>query len=58
MDYVSNRKPISTNSDINNYKGIQAGSNECNKYFCPATGAHFEFKELSRRIFNPIHKVI
>jgi len=46
MDYVSNRKPISTNSDINNYKGIQAGSNECNKYFCPATGAHFEFKEM------------
>jgi hypothetical protein len=47
MDYVSNTKPVSTNSDIKNYKGIYAGSNE---YLSPATDAHFEFKDMCGRI--------
>ena len=37
--------------DLANYKGIYAADNDCDvKYTCPVTGAHFEFKDLCRRI--------
>ena len=38
--------------DINfeNYKGIYANDENGQKYQCPETGAHFEIKDLSRRL--------
>lgn len=38
--------------DINfqNYKGIYANDDSGQKYQCPETGAHFEFKDLCRRM--------
>jgi hypothetical protein len=45
------------NINFANYKGIyaeEASSNE--KYTCPATGAHFEFNDMSRRLKKIIEK--
>lgn len=36
--------------DLNNYKGIYANEDAGVKYTCPVTGAHFEFKDLCKRI--------
>jgi hypothetical protein len=36
--------------DLNNYKGIYANDEAGQKYQCPETGAHFEVKELCRRL--------
>jgi len=43
-------KHHATNPDIKDYKGIYADSVKEKKYFCPVTGAHFEFKDMYRRI--------
>lgn len=40
--------------DFANYKGIYANDEHGQKYQCPETGAHFEFKDLCRRI----HKIM
>lgn len=36
--------------DFQNYKGIYANDESGQKYQCPETGAHFEFRDLSRRM--------
>ena len=36
--------------DLNNYKGIYANEDAGVKYTCPNTGAHFEFKDLCKRM--------
>ncbi len=36
--------------DFKNYKGIYANDEAGQKYQCPETGAHFEFKDLCRRM--------
>lgn len=40
--------------DINfdNYKGIYANEENGQKYQCPETGAHFEYKDLCKRILK------
>jgi hypothetical protein len=36
--------------ELLNYKGIYAAPGSNDKFTCPLTGAHFEFKEMCRRI--------
>jgi len=38
------------NVDFANYKGIYAEEDNDTKYTCPVTGAHFEFKDISKRL--------
>ena len=38
------------NVDLTNYKGIYANDEAGQKYQCPVTGAHFEVKDLCRRL--------
>ena len=38
------------NLDLKNYKGIYANEDNGQKYQCPLTGAHFEVKDLCRRL--------
>ena len=38
------------NIDFANYKGIYAEEESDQKYTCPTTGAHFEFKDVCRRL--------
>lgn len=38
------------NVDFANYKGIYAEEESDQKYTCPITGAHFEFKDICRRL--------
>ena len=40
------------NMDLNNYKGIYANEEAGQKYTCPQTGAHFEYKDISRRMIK------
>ena len=40
--------------DLNNYKGIYANDDNSQKYQCPVTGAHFEVKDLCRRLTKVI----
>ena len=44
--------------DINfaNYKGIYANDEAGQKYQCPETGAHFEFKDVCRRLNRVLEK--
>jgi len=42
--------------DFNNYKGIYADDDAGQKYQCPETGAHFEPKDLCRRIYSIVDK--
>lgn len=42
--------------DFNNYKGIYAEDDAGQKYQCPDTGAHFEPKDLCKRIYKIIEK--
>ncbi len=35
---------------LKNYKGIYANDDNTQKYQCPVTGAHFEVKDLCRRL--------
>lgn len=42
--------------DFGNYKGIYANNEHGQKYQCPDTGAHFEFKDLCRRIVKIAEK--
>ena len=44
------------NIDFNNYKGIYADDDAGQKYTCPDTGAHFEPKDLCKRIYRVIEK--
>lgn len=44
------------NIDFNNYKGIYADDEGGEKYTCPETGAHFEPKDLCKRIYKIIEK--
>ena len=44
------------NIDFNNYKGIYADDDAGQKYQCPETGAHFEPKDLCKRIYRIIEK--
>lgn len=44
------------NIDFNNYKGIYADDDAGQKYQCPETGAHFEPKDLCKRIYKIIEK--
>lgn len=37
-----------------NYKGIYAEEDPNSKYTCPVTGAHFEFKDMCRRMTHLI----
>jgi len=39
---------------LNNYKGIYANDDNTQKYQCPITGAHFEVKDLCRRLTKVI----
>lgn len=54
-------EPVETNDpddieniDYNNYKGIYAEDDAGQKYQCPETGAHFEPKDLCRRLYQKI----
>ena len=38
------------NVDFANYKGIYAEEDNDTKYTCPVTGAHFEFKDICKRL--------
>lgn len=38
--------------DFQNYKGIYANDESGQKYQCPETGAHFEYKDLCRRMMR------
>ena len=42
--------------DLKNYKGIYANEDNNQKYQCPHTGAHFEVKDLCRRLVKVIDK--
>lgn len=42
--------------DFGNYKGIYANDEHGQKYQCPETGAHFEVKDLSRRILKAMEE--
>jgi hypothetical protein len=42
------------NIDFTNYKGIYADDDAGQKYQCPETGAHFEPKDLCKRIYKII----
>lgn len=44
------------NIDFNNYKGIYADEDAGQKYTCPVTGAHFEPRDLCKRIYKVIDK--
>lgn len=44
------------NIDFNNYKGIYADDDAGQKYTCPVTGAHFEPRDLCKRIYKVIDK--
>ena len=44
------------NIDFNNYKGIYADDDAGQKYTCPLTGAHFEPRDLCKRIYKIIDK--
>lgn len=44
------------NVDLKNYKGIYANEDNGQKYQCPVTGAHFEIKDLCRRLTKVIEK--
>ena len=44
------------NIDFNNYKGIYADEDAGQKYTCPTTGAHFEPRDLCKRIYKVIDK--
>ena len=44
------------NIDFNNYKGIYADDDAGQKYTCPETGAHFEPKDLCKRIYRIVEK--
>jgi hypothetical protein len=39
---------------LKNYKGIYANDDNNQKYQCPITGAHFEVKDLCRRLTKVI----
>lgn len=42
--------------DLKNYKGIYANDENTQKYQCPITGAHFEVKDLCRRLSKVIEQ--
>ena len=44
------------NIDFNNYKGIYADDDAGQKYTCAETGAHFEPKDLCKRIYRVVEK--
>lgn len=44
------------NIDFNNYKGIYADDDAGQKYTCPETGAHFEPKDLCKRLYRVVEK--
>ena len=45
------------NIDFTNYKGIYADDDAGQKYQCPETGAHFEPKDLCKRVYKIIQKL-
>lgn len=44
------------NVNLENYKGIYANEDNSQKYQCPVTGAHFEVKDLCRRLSKVLEK--
>ena len=44
------------NIDFNNYKGIYADDDAGQKYISPTSGAHFDAKDLNRRLYVVIQK--
>lgn len=42
--------------DLQNYKGIYANDDAGQKYQCPETGAHFEPKDLCKRLIKMYEK--
>ena len=36
--------------DFNNYKGIFHDDNPTTKYQCPETGAHFDYRDVCKRL--------
>ena len=38
--------------DFDNFKGIYFGDDPNKKYTCPETGAHFEIKDISKRLIK------
>lgn len=47
---IEDKHDDSENIDLKNYKGIYANEDNSQKYQCPVTGAHFEVKDLCRRL--------
>jgi hypothetical protein len=43
-------------SDGRHYNGYREDDDEGDKYFCPDTGAHFEFSEVVRKLNRYKHK--
>jgi len=50
MNCYLDNKNYATEKMNENYKGIYADVVKDKKYICPVTGAHFEFKDMYRRI--------
>ena len=48
------RQDEADDMDLKNYKGIYANEVNTQKYQCPITGAHFEVKDLCRRLSKVI----
>ena len=48
------RQDEADDMDLKNYKGIYANEDNTQKYQCPITGAHFEVKDLCRRLSKVI----
>ena len=42
--------------DFKNYKGIYANDDSGQKYQCPETGAHFEYRDLCKRMMKILEK--
>ena len=42
--------------DLINYKGIYFGDDQGQKYTDPVTGAHFEYKDMCRRLQRAIQQ--
>ena len=53
---AENDADVEENVDFNNYKGIYADDDAGQKYQCPETGAHFEPKDLCKRIYKVVEK--
>jgi hypothetical protein len=53
---AAGRAEDAENIDFANYKGIYADDDAGQKYQCPDTGAHFEPKDLCKRIYKIVEK--